>query len=627
MKKSVTQAMACLLLVVLLCGSMAGCGTGDNPPPPQDTQTITPIPTQQVQESEPAAPALSTADQELAQIQKVYDVLEGKAEADLFLKNVQIVDVYREKTAPGTLLILDGRIIAIDPDEDIVKAKQVVDGGGQYALPGLIDGHFHFESQLVTPTQLAGAMVPHGTTSIIAECCDFVSAAGENAIPAAQTLFQGMEELPYRIYPFAPGKKVPYETVKIMLDWDFILGLGEMNNINFSNGNEEDFQKVAYTKSLGKLLDGHVDGGTNNRENFAPAVNIMNDHDIWSGDSLENNLKLGLPSFLLYGMGRVTPLVTEILERDLPTDNIMFSTDNLAVEHMVKTGHMDACLNEAMDVGLDPITAIKMCTYNTAKHFGLEEEIGSLAPGRYADIVLTSSLYPLVPTSVYQNGVLVAQDGVLEERAKANLDYSSLVKPSTRGVDDLKEEDLLAEPIERSEDGTQAKVMVYNYYGFGETGYFKEEWLEVKDGVIVPELNGEPLLHYAVVQRYSEGQRVIHTGYLRQFPLEQGAVTVAFSAPKPYMITFGVNTADMLVGIRTADEYNGAYILSRDGTAVETVQMDIYGMMTDFTVEELGSRSEAFTQALADMGHVHDSPILMSLLELFYLSDRYGLLA
>lgn len=623
MFKRTQKTLVLLLTAVLLWSMVAGCGSKSNEASsPAVSQNLTAT----LPESTPEPQNIDGSKQELERVQEIYDVLEGKKEADLLLKNVQIVDVYREKVTPGSLLILNGRIVAVDPDETIVKAKQTEDGKGQYALPGLIDGHFHFESQLVTPTELAGAMVPHGTTSIIAECCDFVSAAGEDALSAAQTLFQGQDQLPYRIYPFAPGKKVDYETVKSMLDWNFIIGLGEMNNINFSNGDEEDFKKVAYAKSIGKMLNGHVDGGTNNRENFSPAVNIMNDHDIWSGDSLENNLKLGLPSFLLYGMDCVTPLVSEILARDLPTDNIMFSTDNLAVEHMVKQGHMDACLNEAMGVGLDPISAIKMCTYNTAKHFGLEQEIGSLTPGRYADIVLSASLNPLVPTAVYKNGVLVAKNGVLEESADVDLDYSSLIKPSTRGMDTLKEAELSVQPIEVSDDGTKAKVMVYNYYGFGDAGYFKEEWLPMKNGAIVPELNGEQLLHYAIVERYSEGERTIHTGYLRQFPLEQGAVTVAFSSPNPYVISFGVNIADMLAGIREADGYNGAYVLSRNGTVEDTVPMDIYGMMTDFSAEELISRSEAFAEKLKDMGHIHDSPILTSLLELFYLSDRYGLL-
>lgn len=573
-----------------------------------------------------SAPVGREYDQSLAQVKKNYDVLQGKVEADMLLKNVKIVDVYREKVSAGSILVTGGRILAIDPDETIVKAKEVVDGGGQYAIPGLIDGHFHFESQLVTPTELSGAMVPRGTTSIIGECCDFVSAAGEDAIPATQVLFQDIEQLPYRVYPFAPGKKVGFDTVKTMLDWDFIMGLGEMNNISFANGSEEDFMKVAYTQSIGKLLDGHVDASSDNMENFFPAAHLMNDHDIWSGDSLENNLKLGLPSMLLYGMGMVGPLVEEIVNRKLHADNIMFATDNLAVEHMVKVGHMDACLNEAMSVGLSPITAIKMCTYNTAKHFGLEQDIGSLAPGRYADIVLTKTLNPIDVTSVYKSGVLVAKDGKLLDTAVVKVDYSSLVKANKRGMAGLTTADITPKPIEVSADGTKAKVMVYNYYGFGPTGYFKEEWLPMKSGQIVPELNGEKLLNYAIVQRNASGKRVIHTGYLRQFPLNQGAVTIAFSAPEPYAISFGTNTADMLAGILQADKYNGAYVLSKDAKAIDTVPMDIYGMMTTFSTSELIARSEHFAAELEKMGHVHDSPILMSLLELFYLSDRYGLL-
>ena len=157
MFKRTQKTLVLLLTAVLLWSMVAGCGSKSNEASsPAVSQNLTAT----LPESTPEPQNIDGSKQELERVQEIYDVLEGKKEADLLLKNVQIVDVYREKVTPGSLLILNGRIVAVDPDETIVKAKQTEDGKGQYALPGLIDGHFHFESQLVTPTELAVQWYP-----------------------------------------------------------------------------------------------------------------------------------------------------------------------------------------------------------------------------------------------------------------------------------------------------------------------------------------------------------------------------------------------------------------------------------------------------------------------------------
>jgi adenine deaminase len=571
----------------------------------------------------PAGKPITSVD-ELKEIHQTANVINGKEEADLLLKNVKIVDVYSEAVNLGSLLIKSGKIVAINPP-DSVKAKRIFDGQAMYAIPGLIDGHFHFESQLVTPTALSEAMVPHGTTSVFGECCDLISAGGSNGLEVAKAIFQDYEKLPYRIYPFAPGKKVKFEIVKEMLNWDFVIGLGEMNSINFVNGNEEDYKKVAYTKSINKMIDGHADAPTLYQENIFPAVGVMNDHDIWSVDSLKNNLKLGLPSSIMYGMYRVEPLVSGILKDHIPTDNMMFSTDNLAVENMMKVGDMDACVQQAIDLGLEPITAIKMCTYNTAKHFKMEDKIGSLTPGRYADIVLIKDLKQIKPVYVFKGGEVVAQDGKLLKNA--NINYSKLVTKSVPGLNDFMDKDLEIKPLEVSKDGKQAKVKVFNYYGFGPEGFSKDVWLPISNGKIVPELNGEKLLNFSIIQCYAKDKkREVVNGYIRQFPMDKGAVAIGFSAPTPNIMVMGTNAVDMYSAIKQVDKYPGGYVLAEAGKINETLPMNIYGMMTDYSAQELVKKSESFTQALEKLGHKHNDPIVNSLLELFYLADRYGFL-
>ena len=560
---------------------------------------------------------------ELARARALRDIITGQEKADLLIRNIKIVDVYRDGVYPGSLLVSGGRIFAVNPEKATAKAE--FDGQGLYAVPGLIDGHFHFESQLVTPTALAEAMVPRGVTTVFAEFLDLVSAAGDDGVKAARTLFDRHEELPYRIYPFAPGKKVRLDFVKEILDWDFVLGLGELNPSKLFDPNDEDLQKIAHARAKGKLISGHVGDVGPERENLFPALGTMDDHDSWSIGDIRNNLKIGLPSFLLYGLHGVDKIIPGIVNERVPTENIMMSTDNLSVEHMTKIGNLDAAVRESIAYGLDPIKAIKMASYNTAKHFKMEDRLGSLTPGRYADIVLVDNLRSFTPKFVFKGGELVARDGVLLKNAR--IDYSALVTKAAKGLDGFGERDLQIVPIERSADGTKAKVTVFNFYGFGPQGFSRDEWLPIRDGEIVAELNGEKLLRFAIVERFAgSGKRQIKTGYLRQFALNKGAVAIGFSAPRPNVIVLGTNTADMLAGMKEIDKALGGFAVVADGGVKQSLPMNIYGMMTTFSVEELVKRSQELDAALAPLGHVKSGTTVNSLLELFYLADRHGFL-
>ena len=572
-----------------------------------------------------ANPTVQAADfdSELAEAKALRGIIEGTEKADLLIRNVKIVDVYREGVFPGSLLVSGGRIVAVDPENATAKAE--FDGQGLYAVPGLVDGHFHFESQLVTPTALAEAMVPRGVTSIFAESLDLVSAAGDDGLKAAEILFNRHEELPYRIYPFAPGKKVRSDFTKAMLDWDFVLGLGELNPSKLFDADNEDLGKIAYARSKGKLISGHVGDVGAHRENLFPALGTMDDHDSWSAEDIEANLKIGLPSFLLYGLHGVDNIIPGVVNRKLPTENIMMSTDNLSVEHMLEAGNLDAAVRESIAYGLDPIKAIKMNSYNAARHFKLEDRIGSLTPGRFADIVLVDDLRNFTPKYVFKGGQLVAEGGKL--LVNPDIDYSALVTKPAKGLEDFGLDDLKIVPLETAADGKTAKVTVFNFFGFGPEGFSRDVWLPLKDGEPVPELNGEKLLRFAIIERFPKGgERKVKTGFIRQFALNAGAVAIGFSAPKPNVITMGVDPADMLAGIRKVDESLGGFAVAEGGDVKASLPMNIYGMMTTYSANDLVTHSKELDRALDALGHAKSGAAVNSLLEVFYLADRHGYL-
>jgi adenine deaminase len=562
---------------------------------------------------------------ELADVRRIAGIIEHGEPADLLITNIVIVDVYNENTYPGSLLIDQGKIVAVNPDPK-VKARATFDGHGLFAIPGLIDGHFHIDSQLVLPTALSEAMVPQGTTSVVAEFCDLVGAAGENGLQAATALFRDHDKLPYRIYPFAPGKKVDFAIVKPILDWPFIIGLGEMNNIALLAGNEQDFAKIAYAKSLHKMLDGHVEAPTAYEENLFPAVGVVEDHDNWSPAGFRPNYRLGLATLIATGLGLLPDDIIAITKDAIPTDNILLATDNLDVEAMVKRGHINFAVQQAIDLGIAPIKAIRMSTYNTARHFRMEEQIGSLTPGRYADIVLIKDLAHIHPLFVFKGGELVAKDGKLLQNA--SIDYAELISKPVEGFGKIAPQDIPDPTIETSADKARVKVKVFNSHGFGEADFFTEQWLQVTNGRIVAELNGNRLLKYYIIQRYPHGnaKRTVISGYIGQFALDQGAVAIAYSSPAPYIMVLGTNPSDMFAAIAEVDKYPGAIAVANAGRIDAVLPMVIQGMMTTYATPELIEKTDVLVKSLEALGHKDNGRLYDSLFELFWTADRHQML-
>ncbi|OPH54836.1 adenosine deaminase [Paenibacillus ferrarius] len=563
----------------------------------------------------------------LEKVHAIFDVLNGKKEADLLMKNLNILDVHGETVYQGSLLIYDKRIVAINPDESILKVKDVFDGKGLYAIPGLIDAHLHFESQLAHPTALAEAMVPCGTTTIFAECLDLLSAAGEDGVQAAKDLFKDYDQLPYRLYAFAPGKKTAASVTKAVLDMEPVIGLGEFEHFTYSSGDEDDFHKAAWVREKGGFINGHwgVTALSDMVLNYLPAIGVSNNHDVWNVNDIEKSIRYGFATQIKFGVGSsevIKTLLRAIVDRKFPTDNFMLCTDNISIERLLKMGHMDWIISLCAEMGISPIKAIKMASYNTAKSFHMEDQIGSLTPGRFADIVLTDSLSNINPLYVFKDGELIAQDKKLLKNA--DIDYSTMCTKAITGLDDLTPEQLDIVPLEVSEDGTQAKVYVFDVYGRGHAKFYQEVWLPMKDGKVIPEYEGERLSRLSVVQRYANGKRHVINGLFKGVYIERGAVATFWPAPTPYFVVVGQESEEMCYCLKEVDKYSGACIVTENKTNKSVMPLEIYGVMANMTVDELTSSAAAIDAALEEMGnHNEGEPVVNKLLSLFISLHRF----
>lgn len=565
---------------------------------------------------------------QLEQVKTIFAILHGEQEADLLLKNLNILDVHGESVYTGSLLIYNKRIVALNPDLNIVKYKAEFDGQGLYAIPGLIDAHFHYESQLATPTALAAAMVPNGTTTIFAECLDLIGSAGEDGIAAAKMLFRDYEKLPYRMFAFAPGKKTEPAVTKAVLDMEPVIGLGEFEHFSYSSGAEDDFQKAAWAREKGGFINGHwgLTTLTDMELNYLPAIGVTNNHDVWNGNDIEKSVRYGFSTQIKFGVGSsevIKTLVRAIVARKFPTDNFTLCSDNISINRLQTMGHMDWIVSLCAEMGMDPIKAIKMASYNAARYYRMDDQFGSLTPGRFADIVLTDSLSKINPLYVFKDGELIAQNRKLLKNAE--IDYAPMCTKGVPGLDTLKPAELDIVPLEISPDGKQAKVYLFDVYGRGHAKFYQEIWVPLQDGKPVGEYQGEKLSRLSVIRRYQEGEtRHIVNGFFKGIYVDRGAVGLSFPAPTPYFVIVGQESSEMCYCAQAVDQYSGACIVTENQAVRSLFPIEIYGMMANLTVEELQAASEGIDQALEAMGnHNVGEPVTNKLQSLFISLHRF----
>lgn len=562
-------------------------------------------------------------------VREIFSILQGEREADLLLHDLNILDVHSEEVFPGSLLVHHGRIIALNPDEDVLKVRERFDGQGLYAIPGLIDAHLHFESQLAHPAAFGEAIVPSGTTTIFAETLDFASAAGEEGVEAAEGLFRNYDKLPYRIYAFAPGKKASVEVTEAMLQMDPVIGLGELAHLSYMTGDDDDFRRSALGRASGGYVNNHwgVTALPDMLLNYMPAIGAHNNHDVWNEEDIARSLRYGQYTQIKFGVGSpevIRNMLRAIVKRRWPAENFQLCADNISVDRVLKHGHIDWVISLAIEMGLDPIKAIKMGTLYAAQSFHKDADLGSLAPGRLADIVLTDSLARINPRYVFKGGELVAKDRKLLASLE-ELDYSGMVKEAKPGLGDVQATQLEITPLEVSDDGTQAKVLVFDVYGRGHLKFAEEAWVPYRDGAVVPEVDGVALNRISVVQRYTDGERHIVNGLFKGVKIDRGAVSVFWPAPYPYFVSVGADVAAMHDNLLRLDQQVGGCLVTDGEAATASLALDIYGVMADMDLDGLVHATRRVDAALEELGNVNEGePVVNKLLTLFISLDRFG---
>ncbi len=538
-------------------------------------------------------------------------VAAGRAPADLVIRGGRLVNVQSREILDGwQVAVSEGRFAYVGPDAShcIGEGTKVVEADGRFLIPGLLDGHMHVESGMLTPAEFAAAVIPHGTTTIFHDPHEIANVLGLAGVKMMhdESLLQPINmftQMP-SCAPSAPGLEttgfeISAEDVAEAMNWPGIIGLGEMMNYpGVINGDPQMLAEMAATMAAGKTVGGHYASPDRGIPFHAyVAGGAADDHEGTAESDAIARVRQGMRSMMRLGSAwyDVESQITAVTQKGLDPRNFILCTDDCHSGTLVNDGHMNRVVRHAIACGCDPVIALQMATINTASHFGLERELGSIAPGRRADVILTSSLTDLPIEDVYARGVLVAQGGKLLAECP-HYDWPQSARETVRLGKVLEAADF-AIPAPAGANAVKARVIgvVENQ---APTKALTAE-LPVSGGLV--EAEGE-VCQIALVERHRATGKVVN-GFVSGFGYTGDmAIASTVAHDSHHMIVVGTSREMMAKAANRLGEVGGGVTVWKDGKELALVELPIAGLMSDSPAVDVAAKAAAMVEAMAACG-------------------------
>ena len=517
----------------------------------------------------------------------VIDVAAGRAPADLVLKNATYVNVFSNELCHGDIAVAEGLIVGMGE----YHGKVEVDVSGKLVLPGFIDAHIHLESSLVSPTEFAKAVLPHGTTTVITDPHEIANVMGTDGI---EYMLQATEDLPVDVrfmlpscVPATPldesGANLDYRAIDSFYDHPRVQGLAEMMNyVGVVNGDGQVVEKIVASQAHHKKIDGHAPGLSGKDLNAYIAAGVYSDHECSDMEDAMNKLRLGQYIMIREGtaarnLEALMPLLTSQY-----VDRCMFCTDDKHPNDLLEKGHIDYIVKKAISLGADPIVAVKAACHNAARYFLLNNR-GAIAPGYLGDFVIIDDFQHFEIEMVYKRGVLM-YDGQLRDFPAPEID-PYLVK---RAHDTFHVAHLTAEDFS---DGRPHAVI----------GMIPGEIVTQDAGYADHADPEQDILKIAVIERHKNTHH-IGLGYIKGYGLKRGAVATSISHDSHNIIVVGATDEDMAAAANRIVENRGGITVMENGQVLGEVTLSIAGIMSDDSLVMVNSALEDAKDEAFDLG-------------------------
>ena len=539
---------------------------------------------------------------------KLLDTAAGKTPADIVVRNGKLVNVYSGEIYSGGVAVSGDKIAAVgDVDYTIGEGTRVIDAGGKYITPGFIDGHIHPESSSLSIRPFAEIVLKHGTTVIMTDLHELGVVGGLEAIEAE---LEENEATDLKVYfvvpshvPFSPsletsGGVFDTEIIKKALKRPDAVGLSECVGPYILYGLPDLLNSMDYALSQGKSLQGHLPDMTGASLNACLAAGVSTDHESLGAEDALAKLRAGCHLMIREGSAarNLPDCLKAVLEAKADTSRVSIVTDDLHTIDAVERGHLDESVRTALKCGADFVTAIQMVTLNAARAFSLDNEIGGLAPGKRADINITSGPEDFKIETVISGGKMVVDKGELlvhypkAEHKPCLLNTVKMKSPVT--ADSFK--------FMAPAGAKKVKVQVMDTLPFIPITLGREVVLEVKDGVVECDVN-QDVLYIAQVERYGKNGN-IGKAFMGGFHMTSGAIASSVGHDNHNIIVMGTNFEDMALAVNRAAELTGGQVVVNGGKVLAELAYPVCGLLSDLSAEELATEKRKLNDAVHSLG-------------------------
>jgi len=530
----------------------------------------------------------------------------GEVEVDLLLEGGDMVNTLSGEVYQSNVAIFRGTVVGFDCS----SAKKTIDLSGKVLVPGFIDGHVHIESSMVTVPEYARAVVPRGTTAVVADPHEIANVLGAEGI---RYILESSRLSPLTVFVMLPscvpathmetsGATLDAGALSELIGEEGVLGIAEVMNypgVIFRDPTVMAKLGLAErTRSDGcrPRIDGHSPFLSGRDLAAYVAAGIGSDHECTSIEEAREKLRLGMR--IMIREGTAAKNLDDLLPLVTPTtaSRFLFVSDDRHPSDILREGHIDSMVRRGVRAGLDPVTAIRIASLNAAEHFGLSN-FGAIAPGRKADIVVLDDLDGLFVQTVLKNGAVVAEGGrMIAPLPKAAMPRSASVQigPLDPGSFDIKAEGDLVRAIGVIPNQIITRSLLTRP--------------KVEGGKVVADLDRD-LLVMAIVERH-RGTGNVGLGLVNGFGLKRGAITTSVAHDSHNIAAVGVGSEEIFAAVSAVGEMGGGLVVVDDGIVTASLPLPIAGLLSDRPMDEVAEKIEEVTDAAKRLGSALDDPFM-----------------
>lgn len=534
-------------------------------------------------------------------MENLIKVAKGEKKADLVIKNAKVVNVFNNKIELTDIAIYNGIIAGMAQN---YEGDEEINLEGKYLSPAFIDGHVHIESSMCLPKEFAKAVVPEGTLTVIADPHEISNVFGLHGISFMR---EACKNIPLQVYMMLPScvPATQFETsgfdlasydLSFLIDAPEVLGIAEMMNYpGVLNCNKEVMSKLKLGKSKYKKIDGHAPNLSGKDLCAYVASGVMSDHECTTVKEAEEKLGLGMYVMIREGSAAKDLQALIPILKEGNTDRCILVTDDRHPTDL--KGHINDMIRQCVSAGVNPVTAIKAASFNTAKYFGLNN-LGAIAPGYKADLLVFDNLEDFKPQIVFKDGQIVAQNGEL------TVDTEHNEIPKLRGSVNVKWIEHEDFQIPAKTDTVKAiEIIPGSLLTKATTSKIK-----IVNGLAEPDIEND-VLKITVLERHRATGN-IGKGFVKGFGLKSGAIASTVAHDSHNMIVIGTNDADMELAAIELVKSQGGKVVVNNGEVLAKLPLPIAGLMSDKPFDYVLEHCNMLREQVHKIGCKLDDPFM-----------------